>query len=59
MDDILSQFETHGYYILEDFLTADELSECESEIDRLHRLGAGYKEQGDARGKHFQLEPYA
>lgn len=59
MDEILNQFETQGYYVLENLLTAEEVSACESEIDRLHHLGAGYKEQGDARGKHFQLEPYA
>ncbi len=59
MSDIQTQFEAHGYYVLEDFLFAEELALCRSEIERLHRLGAAFKSDRDDRGKQFQLEPYA
>lgn len=59
MSDIRHSFEEHGYYVLESFMTPDELAECEKEIERLHRVGAEFKASGDNRGKLFQLEPYA
>ena len=59
MSEIREQFESQGYYVLEGFLTQEELDTCEREIERLHRLGAEYKASGDERGKPFQLEPYA
>ncbi|MBS13763.1 MAG: hypothetical protein CME19_19470 [Gemmatimonadetes bacterium] len=59
MSDIKTQFETDGYYILEDFLSDEELETCGAEIERLHKLGAEYKSNEDPRGRSFQLEPYA
>jgi phytanoyl-CoA hydroxylase len=59
MSDVQTQFEAHGYYVLEDFLSAEELAACGSEIERLHHLGSAFKSDGDDRVKQFQLEPYA
>lgn len=51
-------FEDQGYLVLPDFLTADELSICAQEIDRLHEMAAGLAED-DPRRRNFQWEPYA
>ena len=59
MRGIRDHFEEQGYYVLEDLLCEDELNRCGAEITRLHRLGAEYGKSGDARGRSFQLEPYA
>ena len=56
---IQQSFETHGYYVPEDFMTEEEINTCETEIERLHKLGAYYKDCGDEWGKQFQIEPYA
>lgn len=55
----LSSFEENGYYILENFMTQEEIDICEAEISRLHELGAELKENHDPAAQHFQLEPYA
>lgn len=53
------RFEEQGYYVLEGFMTQDEIDACEAEIERLHKLGADLKAKDDPAGKQFQLEPYA
>lgn len=59
MSDIQQHFESHGYYVLENFLTPDEIAACETEIERLHKLGADLKAKDDPQARQFQLEPYA
>ena len=59
MSEVRKQFEDQGYYILEEFLTEEELSACEDEIERLHKIGADFKTAGDDRARSFQLEPFA
>lgn len=51
-------FEDQGYLILEDFMSAEELATCETEIDNLHQL-AGSMPAEDPRLRNFQIEPYA
>ncbi len=49
-------FETEGYLVVENLLSAAEVAACQAEIHRLHQLAAD--EEGAARG-HFQREPFA
>ena len=51
-------FEDQGYLVLEDFMTAEEVATCETEIDRLHELAAALAAD-DPQRRNFQLEPYA
>lgn len=55
----MASFEENGYYILEDFMSQEEIDTCEAEITRLHELGAELKAKDDPVAKQFQLEPYA
>jgi ectoine hydroxylase-related dioxygenase (phytanoyl-CoA dioxygenase family) len=50
-------FEEHGYLIVKDLLTHEELAECHAEIHRLHQLAA----ELEAKSAHhyFQREPFA
>lgn len=52
-------FETEGYLILENLLTADELTQCLAEIDRLHHIAAESETNSELGKSDFQLEPYA
>ena len=51
-------FETEGYLIVEDLLSADEVLSSQAEIQNLHQQAADYFKTGDRRGGHFQREPY-
>jgi phytanoyl-CoA hydroxylase len=51
-------FEDQGYLVLEDFLSAEEIATCDTEIERLHGFAATLSED-DPKRKNFQLEPYA
>jgi len=51
-------FEDQGYLVLEDFMTAEEIVTCETEIDRLHEFAAALAAD-DPQRPNFQLEPYA
>ena len=51
-------FETEGYLIVEDLLSADEVLSSQAEIQNLHQQAADYVKTGDRRGGHFQREPY-
>ncbi len=52
-------FETQGYLVVEDLLSADEVAACEAEIERLHGLAADLEAREDPRVRRFQREPYA
>ncbi len=54
-----ASFEEKGYYILENFMTQEEIDRCETEIARLHELAAEFKANDDPAATSFQLEPYA
>ena len=51
--EIQQSFETHGYYVLEDFMTEEEINTCETEIERLHKLGTDYKDCGMQEWGHI------
>jgi ectoine hydroxylase-related dioxygenase (phytanoyl-CoA dioxygenase family) len=51
-------FEDQGYLVLEDFMSAEQVATCQTEIDRLHGFAASLA-QDDPRRRNFQLEPYA
>ncbi|MCZ6678363.1 MAG: phytanoyl-CoA dioxygenase family protein [Candidatus Poribacteria bacterium] len=50
-------FEKQGYLIVADLLSPEEITACQTEIQRLHKLAAELEAKGE-RG-HFQREPYA
>ena len=52
-------FDLQGYLVVEGFMSADEVAECEAEIERLHGLAAELEAKGDRRFRNFQREPYA
>ena len=54
---IRAAFEEDGYWILEEMLDSDELTECATEIERLHRVAAD--DAAGASGASFQVEPGA
>lgn len=49
-------FETEGYLVVKNLLSAAEVAACQAEIHRLHQLAAD--EEGGGIG-HFQREPFA
>ena len=57
-------FKKEGYLIVEDILSAAEVDECQSEIQRLHEFAAGQeseleKDRADLARRHVQREPFA
>ncbi len=52
-------FESEGYLIIKGLLSPEELTECRTEIQRLHKLAAELEAKGDPAISHFQREPYA
>ncbi len=50
-------FEEQGYLIVANLLSPEELTACQVEILRLHKLAAELEEEGEK--SHFQREPYA
>ena len=55
----LQFFESEGYLVVEDVLSAEELKACEDEIERLHDLYGELAEKDDPSLSYFQKEPYA
>lgn len=52
-------FEDQGYLVVEGVLSADELANCEAEIQRLHHVVVEWEKKDDPRLRNFQREPYA
>ena len=52
-------FEEHGYLVIDDLLSSDELDVCRSEIARLHVLAAELEAAGKPEARQFQHEPHA
>jgi phytanoyl-CoA hydroxylase len=52
-------FEEHGYLVIDDLLSSDELDVCRSEIARLHVLAAELEAAGKPEARQFQREPHA
>ena len=48
-------FEEHGYLIIDDLLSSDELDMCRSEIERLHVLAADLEATGKPEARQFQI----
>ena len=54
-----TRFEEDGYLVAKALLSAEEVTACEREIERLHRLAVELDASGDPSARHFQLEPFA
>ena len=57
-------FETEGYLVVENLLSAAEVEACQTEIHRLHQFAAGQesdaeKERAEIARRHVQHEPFA
>ncbi len=54
-----SFFAEQGYLVIEEVLTAEEVSACQAEVVRLHKLAAELESQAAPTQRDFQREPYA
>lgn len=53
------RFEEDGYLVAKALLSAEEVTACGREIERLHRLAVELDASGDPAAGRFQLEPFA